>query len=310
MFNKFSNKSLLIVFGVLAIIVAAMFLFDAGKTERTFKSELISIDTTKVTKVVIYPKAPKDEPIRIVKSGDEWKVELKDGKLVPGSDSRIKSVFTQLLTINPTRLAARGENRFAEFQIDSSAAHVQVFEGSSMIADLVLGKFSMDQATRQMASFVRLAGDDNIYEVKGFLSLSHDSDASIFRNKKIVEGGYTDWNSVRFEYPGDSSFVMNKISDVWQINGTPTDSAETVKFLRALSNLSGTKFVDDANPDDLMNPAYKVTIEKEQGEINIEGYISGDALYVRSTLNPESIFNGNEGKLKEKLFISPDKLKK
>ncbi|GJQ64787.1 MAG: hypothetical protein SCALA702_38400 [Melioribacteraceae bacterium] len=309
MFSNISNKTLILVFGVLGVIVVAMYFFDAGKTERTFESELIDIDTAKVTKVVVFPKNSAF-PIKIVKDNDVWKVELKNGKLAPGADTRIQSIFTQLTTIEPNRLAARGQNRFAEFQVDSAAAHVKVYEGSSEVADLILGKFSMDPATRQMSSFVRLADSEEIYEIKGFLSLSQDSDPNVFRNKKITEGSHSSWNGITFAYPADSSFAISKVSERWEMNGTKTDSVETVKFLRGLANLSGTSFVDDYNPEDIMTPTHTVTIDKEDGEIIIEGYEAGDNFYVRSTLNPESLFDGKANKLKEKIFIGSSKLLK
>lgn len=309
MFSNISTKTLIGIFAVLIAIVGAMYLFDAGKTERTFEKMLIDIDTAKVTKVIVFPKN-SGLPVKLVKEKSEWKVELKNGNLVKGAESRVQSVFNQLTTIEPNRLAARGENRFAEFQVDSSAAHVKVYEGSSEVADLVMGKFAMDQTSRQMSSFVRLAESDEIYEIKGFLSLSHDSDPDVFRVKTITEGSYTNWNGITFSYPSDSSFALSKVSEKWEINGTQTDSIETVKFLRAIANLTGSKFVDDYNPEDIMTPTHTVTIDKEDGEIIIEGYQSGDNFYVRSTLNPESVFDGNSNKLKEKIFIGSSKLLK
>lgn len=304
-----NNKTLTAILVVLGVIVAAMFLFDFGKTEKTFQSDLISIDTNKVSKVVVFPKNNKANPVVLRKEDDgNWMVKLFNGKMVPASGKRVLASVNQVIDVKTNRLAARGNEKFTEYQVDSSATHVEVYENNKLAADLIIGKFSMDPETREMSNFVRLADSDEIYEVTGFMSFGFDSNPDAFRDKKVIEGGYADWNSIKYQYPADSSFVMKKVSDNWVINNTETDSAETAKYLSSVSNLNGNSYIDDYNPEDLETPDYTISIEKENGVvITVEGFKTEDHFYVRSSLNPESVFDGYTGKLAEKLFVAKEK---
>ena len=56
MFNKLSTKTLIILFAGLLIVVAAFLFNDAKHGERSFRKDLVNIDTAKVTSINIYPK--------------------------------------------------------------------------------------------------------------------------------------------------------------------------------------------------------------------------------------------------------------
>ena len=55
MSNKFSNSKLAVVF-VILLIVALVFLLTDSKNERSFRTELVEIDTSGVDEILIYPK--------------------------------------------------------------------------------------------------------------------------------------------------------------------------------------------------------------------------------------------------------------
>ena len=59
MSNKMNNKTLLWVLLGLGVVYAISRYFNSVKNERTFKTELIAIDTDKVTSILLYPKAEK-----------------------------------------------------------------------------------------------------------------------------------------------------------------------------------------------------------------------------------------------------------
>ena len=148
-----SNKILGYVFAALVVVILFMFVFDGGKNERTFREVLVEIDTSDVDNITIITK--EKEEVNLFKKDDEWFVKVNENKdaLVP--DSKIQSLFTQLLQIKPKRLAARSQNKWEEYQVDSSGIRVTVKDGGSTELDLVVGKFSFQQP-RSMSSFCKI----------------------------------------------------------------------------------------------------------------------------------------------------------
>ncbi len=89
MFRKVSNKSLSVIFIILLVIAAVLYFTNAGKKERSFREELVDIDSSAVTKIVIISKANNFKPFKVFKDDNGWHVELKNGGLAPVSDERI-----------------------------------------------------------------------------------------------------------------------------------------------------------------------------------------------------------------------------
>jgi hypothetical protein len=308
MSSKISNKTLTIVFGILLIIALFTFVFDGGKNERTFRDELVSIDTSRVDEILIYPKSKNHQEVKIYKEDVDWRVVLSDERTAPVTDEKIKSLFNQLLTIKPKRLAARGAEKWAEFQVDTTGTRIKVSENGEQTLDIILGRFSFQQP-RSMSTYVRLGNDNDVYEVDGFLEMSFNQDANAFRNNGVLKSDFNSWEKLSFDYPADSSFILTKLNEKWFANDLAVDSAETVRYLRTLSNLSGSGFVDDIDPSNLINPDYRLTIFSETDTLSLAAYLEGERYIVATSYNPETYFDGSTNALGEKIFIGLSKLR-
>jgi Domain of unknown function (DUF4340) len=293
MFQKVNNKILGIVFVILLLIGAFIFVFDGGKTERTFREVLVDIDTSKVTEILIYPKSQNHKEVKLFKDKDEWRVNLPssgDAKVV---DQRISSLFSQLLAIIPKRLAARDESKWNELQVDSTGSRVKVFEGSRLSLDLVIGRFSFQQP-RTMNTFVRLYNDKDVYEVDGFLDMTFNQGANIFRDGTVIKSDHNTWKQLQFTYPADSSFQLVKSGNSWMMNGKTTDSLKTANYLSRLANLSNNNFLDDVKIDPSSAPTFSLNITTSDLKfIEIKGYQDSTSFLIQSSQNPEAWFDGS-----------------
>ncbi len=307
MFKNISSKNLLIIFIILFVLAAIFVYYDSTTEVRTFKKDIVNIDTAKVTSISIYPKATNHKEVRLFKQGNYWMVQLENNRTVPAEESKVKNLLTQLSQIKTSSVAAQDESKWAEFQVDTSGTRVKVFEGNDNTLDLVIGKFSYQQQTRSMSSYVRVKGDKNIYEVAQFMGFSFNQKPDAFRNNYIVNDDMKNWKSVSYTYPADSSFTLIKDTlGYWTINNVRTDSAKTTNFLRTLSHLMGNEFVDNPDQSFLGKATYNISILSSASEgqpktIDISAF--GDQFLLHSSQNPESYFNGNANSLKDKIFV-------
>jgi hypothetical protein len=293
MFQKVNNKILGIVFVILLLIGAFIFVFDGGKTERTFREVLVDIDTSKVTEILIYPKSQNHKEVKLFKDKDEWRVNLPSGGDAKVVDQRISSLFSQLLAIIPKRLAARDESKWNELQVDSTGSRVKVFEGSKLSLDLVIGRFSFQQP-RTMNTFVRLYNDKDVYEVDGFLDMTFNQGANIFRDGTVIKSDHNTWKQLQFTYPADSSFQLVKSGNSWMMNGKTTDSLKTANYLSRLANLSNNSFLDDVKINSSSAPTFSLNITTSDLKfIEIKGYQDSTSFLIHSSQNPEAWFDGS-----------------
>ncbi len=304
MSNNNTLKKYGIIFGALAVIVLVLLFSDFGKKERTFKTNLVEIDTALVTQALIYPKGYNHKEIKLFKDDDGvWRVALEK-KSVTVPPQKVKGIFTQLLSVKPTRLAAKSPSKWKEFEVDTSGTRVKILEDDDVTLDLVIGKFSYKQQFRSMTSFVRLFDEDEVYETKGFLSTSFNRDVNTFRNNRLINDDYKNWTRISFDYPADSSFQMVKIGDKWKAGDVELDSAKVADYVRQLSRLSSNAFVDEL-PEGLSTSDFtrRVRIDSEgKREIVLQSFENDKNVIISSSENTESYFNGKSAKLQDKIF--------
>ncbi len=301
MFRKVNNKVLGFIFAILVIVVILLFLFEGGKNERTFREVLVDIDTTAVTEILIYPKSKEHGELKLFKENDQWNVTLPAGGSAKVSDKRITDLFAQLLAIKPNRLAARDESKWNELQVDTTGSRVKVYEGSKLALDIVIGRFAFKQP-RSMNTFVRLYNDKDVYEVEGFLDMTFNQGANIFRDGTVIRSDINNWNQLQFSYPADSSFQLTKQGENWMVNGNIADSAKTVNYLRRLANLTHNQFIDTVTIEPEITPTFSLSITTSDLDfIEVKGYQDSTSIFIHTSQNPEALFDGTN--LMKTIFV-------
>ncbi len=303
MVNKLSIKILGIIFAILVVIVVWQ-LINSGKNERSFRSSLVSIDTAKVTSISLYPKATGHKEVRIFKEGNYWNVNLPDGKTATVPYSKILNLFDVILDIKPESVAGQNESQWKEFQVDTSGTRVEVYEGNDKALDMTIGKFTYQQP-RSMSTYVRVADDPNVYQVDGFLTYTFNHAPDYFRDDHVINDDYLNWNKITFTYPADSSFVLSKSNNQWDVNGKEADSANVVKYLSGISQIEDPNFLD--NPDQLIfrKALYTLTIQSSRlGAINVSAFADTSGMAITSTQFHNTYFDGRKADFWKRVFVS------
>jgi hypothetical protein len=304
MFKNIPSRTLLFIFAALLVIAVLFIYYDSTHEERTFEKDIVKIDTTKVTTILLFPKVTNHKEVKLYKDGNYWFVQLENNKSVQADYSKVKNLLDLLAQMQANSVAAQTESRWSEYKVDSSGTRVQVYEGSSIASDIIIGKFAFQQP-RTALSYVRLKGEKFVYEVNGFLEFTFNQEPNDFRNSVLINDDFNNWKRLTFFYPADSSFQLVKdTSGHWTINNIRTDSARTADALRNLSHVSSTDFVDDYNQSELRNITYSLTIESSViGIIKLSGYANTASLIIHSSQNSEAYFNGKASSLWQKIYL-------
>lgn len=317
MAKSMNNKNLLYILGALIILFVAVKWYQHARVEKTLKTELVAIDTSKVTEIFLYPACEKGAEIRFFQQGKDWKV--KKGELVSETEAgTVKSLISSLQELKVKSLVSKDKKKWADYQVtDSTATRVKVLQGKKIVADLYLGRFSY-QPTNQSygmyggggvtgTTYVRLANENEVYAVDGFLVFTFNQNFNMFRKQAIAKFEPAQVEKVTFIYPADSGFVLELRDKKWLLSGAPADSNKVAAYLNRLSYKSSTDFNDHFTPKG--NALYSLTVEgKSIKPITIEAYpLQGDTLVVNSTYNPKSWFNFVQKSLSEEIFCPRNK---
>lgn len=304
MFNKANPKILGIAFVVLLALVLIVQYTGSQRGERSFKSELIPFTADEINEVQIAPD--NSDSYSLVKEGDSWKVR-QGNRLYTANENRVSQVLDQLANLKVNQVVATSPDNWGQYQVsDSLATQVEVNAGDESVG-LRIGKLNFDRRTRSAVSYVRQAGDDNVYGVDGFLKMTFGRDVNAYRQRALVSlsGGAT-LSKISFAHPADSSFVLEKNNNQWMIEGRVADSASVAGYINKIKNLKGSTFADVEEPD-MSNPMHKVSIEGEQQIAVSVKQIDGEWI-IHSSLTPDAYFLDSQGTLRRKLFVSKRKL--
>ncbi len=303
MFNKLSTKSLVITFGVLLAVVVIFMIYDSKHGERSFRNELVSIDTANVTSIYLYPKATHHAEVKIFKDNGSWKVVLAGKRTADVPYSKVQDLFIQLLGIKPEGVAAQDESKWGEFQVDTAGTRIKVYQGNDETLDMTIGKFTYSQP-RNMSTYVRVNGDNNVYVVNGFLEFAFNHNANYFRDDHVINDDYLNWNKLTFTYPADSSFQMIKADGHWSINGKAADSARVARYFESVSRFTDPNFVDDPSQSLLSRAECTLTIQTTSlGVINVSAYEDSSSVVLNSSQFPSTYFDGKKSNLWKQIFV-------
>jgi hypothetical protein len=316
MLSKILNiKTLLILLAILVIAYVIAKLTEGE--DRTFKSEMVSIDSALVTKMIITPKLGESaKEVTFTKTGVEWKLE-SDGKSYIPDPSSIKNILSELMRMKSERVAAIDQSKWKEFEVtDSTATRIKVYNGKKVIADLYVGKFSYAQAQGQqqnpyqqskgkMSTFVRPAGDNAVYVIEGFIKMSIQANVNAYRNKTLFASNKDDLNKITFNYPEGNGFVLSKEDNKWLLNGIATDSTLTARYLSKLARVTSSNFIDEVSP--LISTAtHSVRIEGNNfAPVEIKAFPADtvNKYVVTTSLVPDAKYSGSKSGLFERVFV-------
>lgn len=294
------NTILAIVFGILLLIFFGT-RFLGSDDDRTLREVLVAVDTATVTKIVLASEIDS-AGITLEKTGENWQVVTDTLRDEAGSGP-VESILSSLVAMVPDRLIAKSEDRWDRYAVsDSLGTRVRVFAENDLLADIVIGSGNMQQASRTMSTYVRLHDEEEVYAVEGFLSgvFSHDLDR--YRDKTFLTVGKGSLTSLRFDYPGDSSFVLRKADGGWQINEAPADSAAVAGYLNSLQRFTPGDFANHFSAEG-KTAAYRLSMDgNNMRPVTIEGFRDGENLVLHSSLNDNAYFKTGNLDVFEDLF--------
>ncbi len=313
MLSKNNSKVLLVILVVLLAVYAVLQLTD--HSDSNMKTDLVAVDTAQIDKIVIQP--PKAAPqIVLQRNGGTWQVAAENETHV-ADKRKINSILRDLMRLKPTSVVATDKEQWKKYEVtDSLGTRVKLMKGNKVKADVLLGKFNFIAAKNrqpnpyqrqpqgEMVSYVRPYDDNAVYSVDGMIKMNFSADPDNYRDKTFVNLQQNEIKKIDFAYPGSSPFSLEKDDKGWKINHEPVDSATVVRYLRSLGHANGTKLVH--NFDKSSNPQIgKISIERNNDSpVELTAYAVDSAKYVvHSSLNKDTWFDGNSGRLYKRFFV-------
>lgn len=316
MSNNFNNKRLLYLLLVLVAILVLTVIVKIPKERATLKSKLVDLDTSAVSKIILYPRVTPGKTVEFNRVKGKWTVQ-QDNIISATADGSVQNLLSEVLRIKPQSLASRDRSKWNEFDLsDSLATRIKFLDRKGkVLTDLMIGKFTYKQPDNpyagysgnniQLTSFVRIYNENEVYAVDGPLTFSFNLKFEDWRDKTFLRSKRNDITNIRFIYTADSSFSLVKKANIWQINDLIADSATVANYLASLDFLNGESIKDNFKPD--VSPLYQLKAEGNNlMSFSIRCYTGAgeDEFILNSSQNPDVYFAGKRNGIFDKIFKS------
>ncbi|GAB4421378.1 MAG: hypothetical protein OHK0039_36100 [Bacteroidia bacterium] len=299
MFKRFSNRQLMIALGVIAGLYLLTFAFG-GRRERSFRATISSLDTAQVSSLRIEPALGGE--VRLDRKGSTWEVKLPNGTGAATAAGVVARALGQIGRLEARQLVSRKRDDWAAYQVDSSGTRVQVLADDKTVLDLVIGRFAYQGSS--MSTYVRLHDEDEVYAVGAFLESEFNRKADDWRDRTLIRGNRSEWRSLAFRYPADSSYtLLQDLGGNWILaDSSSLDNTAVNTYLNSLANTRGTTFAD-ASPTG-STPLMELLIQTTGGTpIEVKAYEGPRGALLLSSQNPGVFFSDESGDLMRRIFV-------
>jgi hypothetical protein len=302
--KKLNNKVLLIALVlILSVFILSRWLRSPG-LESTLPQQLVTLDTARITKLTMLGTSTDSQQVVLTKEGNTWFVS-NGRKKVAADVAVVKTTLGSLTDLKPQRLASRKKDKRPLYQVDDTGTRVAVYYDEDKKAEMIIGKSSYSQAGA--FTYARMSDEDEVYTVDGTLAYQFNRAFDEWRNKSLLRVNKEEIHKIIFQYPSDSSFVLEKRDSLWYVNDIKADVGKTNTFLSQLAFKNGNAFADDfvANAP----PTINIQIESKLGVLaNVKGWMVNADWIVSSSTQENVFFSAAGTPIIGDLFIGKEKL--
>ena len=311
MFKKLSIGILLIAL----LVLAGIFLINkyTGSEDLTFKDKVLSYNIELVNSLII-TEYKTGEKVKIVQEEGIWNI-YSEGKVYGADPDAINNAIALLNQLKIDTIAATKAGKWADYKVDEKEAiHIRLYQDDNLVGDLFIGKFDFkqlppaapgQQPQTKITSYVRLADENKVYAVNGLLRSNFQGGKNPFRNRVLfLNRNHTEINKITINGP-EEKLVLNMSTPAWTANGMPVDSTKTDRYLRSLSRLWSSNFINEVDVS-IMAPDYTLMIEGNTfAAVTLTAFPADSIIgyYVTSSANEGAVFNGSKARLFEKTFV-------
>ena len=241
--KKRTNTILLTVFLALLTAFVLTKTFRSPSRESNLNAEVLRVDTAKLEMIRVSLPAGSKELV-LTRNDSSWTVR-QEQKTANVGNHNLDNLLRLLNDVKAERMVSRTQSRWGDYEVgDSSAIRMEAFtSGEEEIAGWLIGKQSAG------LTYVRPAGQDEVYAVEGNLRAHFEKDFNDWRDKLFLRMDKAFISKVRFGYPSDSSFTVEKKDNTWMIGNEKADSASIDSYLNKMQSKDLSGFADDFTPD-------------------------------------------------------------
>ena len=292
MWNRSSTKALMIVVAVLAIIYAVSFLWSPRARVRTFRDTVITLDTAAVTSFTLSPPNTGHQELLFKRDDHGWTMTY-DGHVFSADQEKVREFLAPFVRMRPKRMVGGLDlvrDRYGFVDSARTDLHFDLVNGVQ--ESLNIGRNTFSPGDVGMWSYVNLDGDRDVFAVESTTSMLAAQVPNEWRPRTLVSGDPSDFQKLTFRSSTDTSYVLERDSTVWTVDGAPADEGKVSSYLSGLARAKAQSFADTVDVSGRTPTHQLELIDRSRPDpIEVNVYPTVGGFVVTSSLNPGNVMH-------------------
>lgn len=285
------------------------------KNSMDLKTKLIPVDTSEITKIVLFPRKNGVDETILTKTETGW-IASKNIQNIRASKEKIEQTLKDIAQAKILRVVGQSKKKWAKYGLNEvNAQRVQLFSNGQKIIDLVMGNAQPGQDNpSQWVSYVRYHEGEEVYEVDTHLGITLRQPFEGYRNNVIFNIPVNSIEKVSL-IEEDSTFTITQNNGSYFLNGDILlDSNRVQQYFRGIPNYhtnnTKTTYIygfDEVEQEDKLLKTLNIHCTNIAEPVKI--YVYADSIRVppfiiHSSLNKDTYFSSDSSGLFQKIFPS------
>ena len=240
-----------------------------------------ALDGKQIDRILV--KTPEAE-FDLVKKDDAWFMEPQGYKADP---AQMTSMVDTIANLQLTALVSESESYERYNLSKADKILVQAFSGTNKVREFDVGQV----APTFHHTFIKLAGDSNVYHARGAFKNTFDHTISSLRDKTVFTFAQSGITTIEIQ-KGEHTLQLDKaaaqpaeeekdadtkpktiVDAKWQnAAGETVDQAVVGRLLGAMANLKCEDYLEDSVKDKLQTPVWTVTFKDASAAYTLSQY--------------------------------------
>jgi hypothetical protein len=257
------NRSLLTLLAAFIILVAIYMVVKSSRDVTFHPQKFAPVDTARVDAIRI--QTPTDKVLLKKKNG-EWQIEQP---LTYPADSRlVRDLLSKMsaLEMETDEPLSQDPVRDTLYQVGETGTQVAMAVGTDTVANFIVGKMAPDSRH----TFVRRAGNNNVYSVSGLYVSQLNRKVRDWRDKTVLDIARDSISRIDLQWP-NQTFSLIKVDTLWRMEGasvTPLDQPSVEHLAGAFYHFRTLEFLDgdSVRMVDFSRPDFTITVTTATGK--------------------------------------------
>lgn len=260
MTNATKTLSVILAFAVILLLLQVF----AGESDESeiFRGDLVSTAPSQVNRITF--NQPDDSSfVEIEKIDGEWKVHAKNETFAADSQ-KIKAALREWNNMEVEALVTRDPAKHSRYHVDDTGSLITLYDGDRQLDQMIAS--SAQNPANPNDIYVRLPGDDRVFTVNGLNRSSIEANFNYWRDLTIWRLQPQSITEIRFTYPADSSFTIQKENGTWMAGADSLNQQKTSTLTSMLARLRAAGYPPDEVDSSIDEPMYSIEFLLDDGE--------------------------------------------